>query len=122
MSLGIYNETYFKNNPEECNKPAVLYCVVLVNKKTHTRECIKIGIAKGNTWKDVLKRSRGFKGYDIRIQKVVNGPLEEIFHLEQYLHELWSHKKFSTPSNKFGGWTELFEMDDAIIKSIPKTV
>lgn len=120
MSKGIYNETYFRNHPEECGLEAVLYCVVLVNKSTMKRECIKIGIAKGRNWKDVIRRSSGFKGYDIRIQKVVYGRLEDIFYLEQYLHELWSHEKFKS-AWAFGGHTELFNLNDAIIKSVPST-
>lgn len=92
--------------------------MVLVEKKTQTRECIKIGIAKGRNWKDVIKRSGGFKGYELRIQKVVPGTLEEIFYLEQYLHDLWSHKRFKT-THKFAGYTECFELDDEIIRSIP---
>ena len=93
--------------------------MVLVEKKTQNRECIKIGIAKGRNWKDVIKRSGGFKGYELRIQKVVPGLLEEIFYLEQYLHELWAHKRFKT-THKFGGYTECFEMDDEIIRSVPQ--
>lgn len=120
MSKGIYNETYFKNYPEECEAEAVLYCVVLVAKSTNERACIKIGIAKGRNYKDVIKRSAGFKGYEIRIQKIVKGGLEEIYHLEQYLHEKWAHKKYHSPW-KFGGHSELFEMDDEIIRSVPKT-
>lgn len=121
MSLGIYNETYFRNHPQECSIPSVLYCVILVNKKTQKRESIKIGIAKGTSWKNVIKRAAGFKGYEIRIQKVVHGPLEEIYYLEQYLHELWNHKKFISEV-KFGGYTELFIIDPEIIKSIPRTI
>lgn len=120
MSKGIYNPTYFKNNPEEANEEAVLYCVILVNKRTFEREAIKIGIAKGRNWKDVIRRSHGFKGYEIRIQKVVKGTLEDIYYLEEFLHELWEHKQLE-PSNKFGGWTECFEVDDEIIRSIPAT-
>lgn len=120
MSKGIYNEKYFENHPEEREVEAVLYCVVLVNRSTMKRECIKIGIAKGRNWKDVIRRSNGFKGYDIRIQKVVHGQLESIYYLEQYLHELWSHRKY-TSAWKFGGHTELFELDDAIIKSVPNS-
>lgn len=118
MSKGIYNSKYFINNPEECNVEGVLYCVVLVNRKTFEREAIKIGITKGRNWKDVIKRSRGFTGYDIRIQKVVSGPLEKIYNLEQSLHKQWQDKKLK-PSAKFGGHTECFEVDDEIIKSIP---
>lgn len=121
MSKGIYNETYFRNNPEECSVDAVLYCVVLVNKSSMKRECIKIGIAKGKNWKDVIRRSTGFTGYEIRIQKVVHGPLEDIYYLEQYLHELWGHQKFKS-EHKFGGHTELFQLNDEIIRSVPDTV
>jgi hypothetical protein len=120
-SLGIYNRTYFKNHPEECKKEAVLYCVVLVNKKTQEREAIKIGIAKGRNWKDVIRRARGFTGYELRIQKTVSGYLEDIYYLEEYLHELWNHKRLR-PTEKFGGHTECFELDQDIIRSIPATV
>lgn len=123
MSKGIYNTTYFKNNPEDSQLDGILYCVVLVNKTTFERECVKIGIAKGKDWRHVIKRAGGFKGYEIRIQKVVQGPLEEIFYLEQYLHELWQDFRY-TESLKFGGWTELFQISKLpeILKSIPDTV
>ena len=119
-SKGIYNDTYFKNHPEESKVEAVLYCVVLVDKKTDERVCIKIGIAKGRNWKAVIKRAQGFTGYELRIQKVVVGTLEEIYHLEQWLHEMWAHKKYKSPW-RFGGHTELFELDPEIIKSVPAT-
>jgi hypothetical protein len=90
-----------------------------VNRQTHEREAIKIGIAKGSNFRDVIKRAAGFKGYDVRIQKIVKGPLEEIFYLEQYLHELWSEKRLK-PTHKFGGHTECFEVDSEIIRSVPK--
>ena len=118
MSKGIYNDKYFENNPEERDVEAVLYCVVLVNRNTDNRECLKIGIAKGRTWKDVLKRSRGFGPYEARIQKVVSGGLEEMYHLEQYLHEKWAHEKYY-PEEKFGGHTECFNLKRDIIKDIP---
>lgn len=121
MSKGIYNRTYFKNNPEERDLPGILYCVVLVNSKTLERECIKIGITKGTSNKDVLVRAKGFSGYEVRVQKIVKGRLEDIYYLEEYLHELWAHKRY-TESHKFGGWTELFQMDMDIIASIPSTV
>jgi hypothetical protein len=123
MVLGIYNDTYFVNHPEEGDKEGVLYCVVLVNQKTFHRECVKIGIAKGKDWRHVIKRAGGFKGYDIRIQKTVNGRLEDIYYLEQYLHELWGDFKYSAP-HRFGGHTELFEIEKLpeILKSIPTSV
>lgn len=122
MSKGIYNSTYFLNNPEECSKEAVLYVVVLVNKKTQARECVKIGITKGRNWQAAIKRSRGFSGFDIRIQKIVEGPLEEVFYLEDYLHELWSEYKYTLSEGHFGGHTELFQLDKLkdILASIPK--
>lgn len=118
MSKGIYNPTYFRNNPEECDVPAVLYCVVLVNKETLVRECIKIGITKGSSYKSVNKRAKGFTGYDLRVQKIVKGRLEDIYYLEEYLHEKWSDYKYKS-SWSFGGHTELFVMNDDIIRSIP---
>ena len=42
MAGGIYNETYFKNYPEEKEADGVLYGVILVNKKSWARECIKV--------------------------------------------------------------------------------
>lgn len=122
-SLGIYNETYFRNHPEECKKEGVLYCIVLVNKETQTRECVKIGIAKGKDWRHVLKRSNGFKYHEVRIQKTVTGNLEDIYYLEAYLHELWSDYKYAA-TKRFGGHTELFEIFKLpeILKSIPDKV
>ena len=120
MAGGIYNETYFDKNPEQASAPGFLYCVVLVNKATNQRECLKIGITKGKNWKNVIARSHGFKGYEARILKVVHGTLENVYHLEQYLHEKWRDKRYLA-SHKFGGHTELFELTDEIVKSIPAT-
>lgn len=121
MSKGVYNETYFNNNPEEAKKEGTLYCVVLVNKETHKRECLKIGITKGRGWKATLARASGFPYHEVRILKTVTGPLEEIFYLEQYLHELWQEERYIS-DKKFGGHTELFNYSDEIIKSVPKNL
>lgn len=123
MSLGLYNEKYFENNPEQANKPGALYCIVLVNKKTDKRECVKIGITQGTANRDVIKRTFGFKGYEPRIQKTVFGTLEEVYHLEQWLHELWQDHRYYD-SHRFGGHTELFKIDKLheILKSIPSKV
>ena len=121
MSKGIYNRTYFINNPEEADVEATLYCVVLVHKITFKRECIKIGITKGKGWKATLKRATGFPYHEVRIQKTVTGRLEDIYYLEEYLHEMWEHERY-TASETFGGHTELFNLNDDIIKSIPKSV
>ncbi len=118
MSLGVYNEKFFENHPEIAKAPGVLYCIVLVDKQTQERECLKIGIAKGKNWKDVIKRSNSFRYYDIRIQKTVSGTLEEVYHLEQYLHELHQQKKW-IPKHKFSGHTECFEFSPEILNSIP---
>lgn len=123
MSKGIYNYTFFKNHPEEALLEGVLYVVVLVNKITNKRECVKIGITKGRNWKAAIKRSSGFNGYDIRIQKIVPGTLEEVFYLEDYLHELWADYRYYGAS-KFGGHTELFEINklSEILASIPDKI
>ena len=116
---GVYNQTFFSTRPEVASAPGILYCVILVNKKTCEREVLKIGIAKGKTWKDAVKRSLGFKGYDLRIQKIYSASLYEVWELEQSLHAKWKHKQ-KAPSIKFGGHTECFEIDPEIIASIPK--
>ena len=116
---GVYNQTFFNNHPEIASAPGILYCVILVNKKTCEREVLKIGIAKGKTWKDAVKRSFGFKGYDLKIQKVHSATLREVWELEQALHAKWKHKQ-KFPSISFGGKTECFEVDPEIIRTFPK--
>jgi hypothetical protein len=120
VSKGLYNPTYFANHPEIAKSDGCLYIVVLVNKITNKRECVKIGITKGRSWKDAIKRSGGFNGYDIRIQKIVAGNLEEVFYLEDYLHELWAEHRYYD-SHRFGGHTELFTIDklSEILASVP---
>jgi hypothetical protein len=120
MSKGIYNAKYFENHPEERDLEAILYIVVLVNKSTDLRECVKIGITKGRDWRAALKRAKGFNGYDVRIQKTIVGRLEDIFYLEDYLHEMWSEHRYYGAS-KFGGHTELFSIEKLpeILRSIP---
>jgi len=115
---GIYNLTYFQNRPEEAEKPGVLYCVVLVNKTTNKRECLKVGIASGKNWKDVLRRSKGFLNYDIRIQRTYSDTLFNVWKLEQALHEQFKQYSY-TPETSFGGWTECFEIRKEIILAIP---
>lgn len=105
-----YNTTWFLSNPDKANQPGLLYVVVLVNKKTFERECIKIGITKGRTWKDAIVRSMGFGAYEIRIQTTVSASLEEVYNLEQTLHnefKEYAHK----PKEKFGGHTECFSLE-----------
>jgi hypothetical protein len=117
--MGVYNKTYFDNRPEIAESPGILYCVILVNKKTHEREVLKIGIAKGKTWKDAVKRSSGFKGYDLRIQKIFTSTLRDVWEKEQALHSKWKHlQKF--PSVTFGGYTECFEISPEILADFPK--
>ena len=115
---GLYNATYFSTRESEANASGILYCVILVNKKTFEREVLKIGVAKGTTWKDAVKRSFGFKGYDLRIQKIYHGTLKEVWELEQKLHAKWAHKS-KKPSIKFGGYIECCETCDEIIKDLP---
>lgn len=117
---GVYNEKYFKKFPDIAKSPGILYCVVLVNKKTSERECIKIGITKGTSFSNVTRRAYAFTGYEHRVQKLVKGTLEEVYNLEQKLHNQWGHRKYKAAS-WFSGHTELFELDDEIIRSVPKT-
>ena len=118
-SKGIYNQTYFENNPEERDREGVLYGIVLVNTKTFQRECIKVGIASGKDWRHIIKRSRGFKGYDIRIQKVWSSTLYNVWAHEVYLHEIYKDDKH-VPMFKFGGHTECFKIDSLILQDFPK--
>ncbi len=119
MAGGIYNQTYFDNYPEERDRDGVLYGVVLVNKETWTRECIKVGIASGKDWRHIIKRSRGFRGYDLRIQRSYHDTLYNVWKLEQTLHEKFKHDKYQ-PKIKFGGHTECFEITSLILRDFPK--
>ncbi len=116
---GIYNQTYFDNYPEEQEKDGILYGVILVNKQTWNRECIKVGIASGKDYRHIIKRSHGFKGYEIRIQRTYHDTLYNVWKLEQELHEKYKHEKF-VPKIKFGGWTECFEITSLILQDFPK--
>ena len=116
---GVYNQTYFDNHPEEKIREGVLYGVILVNQKTWERECIKVGIASGKDWRHVIKRSRGFKGYDLRIQRTWSGTIYECWQHEQALHTEFACDRFK-PSHKFGGHTECFEITSSILNKFPK--
>lgn len=122
-SVGGYNKTRFARDRELASSPGILYCIVLVHRKTFDRTCVKLGITKGTSNKDVLKRAAGFSGYEPRIQKLVYGTLEEVFNLEQDLHHLWSNYQY-TDSHRFPGHTELFKIDmlKDILKSIPDEI
>lgn len=121
--VGGYNSTRFAKDRELATSPGILYVIVLVNKATSERTCVKIGITRGSSNKDVLKRAAGFKGYEPRIQKLFMATLEEVYNLEQELHN-----KFSTHSYKsewkFGGSSELFQIEKLkdILAELPKSV
>ena len=119
MAGGIYNETYFRNYPEEKGVDGILYGIVLVNQLTWERETIKVGIAKGRTFKDTVKRSRGFTNYDIRIQRLWQGNLYDCWRFEQKLHNMYQKDRHKT-EHKFGGHTECFSMDSKILEDFPK--
>ena len=118
-SVGKYNETYFANHPQEKDREGVLYGVILVNKETYEREVIKVGIAAGKDWRHVIKRARGFQGYDLRIQRTWASTLYEVFCMEQKLHAMFSSDKFE-PAHKFGGHTECFKPTSKILEEFPK--
>jgi len=116
---GVYNQTYFNNRPEEKEREGVLYGVILVNQRTFERECIKVGIASGKDWRHVIKRSRGFKGYDLRIQRTYHDTIYRCWQIEQALHEEFKDDSYS-PSQKFGGHTECFKISSLILSQFPK--
>ena len=118
-SIGKYNPTYFENHPEEKEREGVLYGIILVNRKTFERECIKEGNASGKDWRHIVKRSRGFKGYDIRIQRTWTDTLYHVWIQEQYLHEIYKDDKYE-PKIKFGGHTECFKINSLILSDFPK--
>lgn len=110
-----YNLTAFKNNPALAKSSGTLYVLVLVNTKTGIRECIKIGITKGSSYKAVNTRAKGFKKvYEHRVQKIVRGTLLYVYELEQRLHEQFKEHRY-TPE-KFGGHTECFDL--SILKDV----
>lgn len=119
MSVGVYNETYFARRPEEKERDGVLYGVVLVNRKTYERECIKVGIASGKDWRHVIKRSGGFRGYELRIQRTYHDTIYNCWKYEQQLHKKYAHDSY-TPKQKFGGYTECFEISSKILRDFPK--
>lgn len=116
---GGYNITRFENDPELANSPGICYLVVLVDKDTNTKVAYKIGITKGTSDKDVLKRLVQFKVYEARILKTVKGTLLEVFTLEQALHKKWKHLSL-IPDKKFGGYLECFELNNDIVRSFPR--
>jgi len=118
-AVGKYSETYFANYPLEKERDGVLYGVILVNKTTWEREVIKVGIASGKDWRHVLKRSRGFQGYDLRIQRTWASTLYEVFCMEQHLHAKFLSDKLK-PAHKFGGHTECFQITSKILEDFPK--
>jgi len=114
-----YSTTYFKNNPDIAKSPGVLYILVLVNKRTDKRECIKIGITKGKSYKAVSTRAGGFGAYEHRVQKIITGTLEEVYNLEQTLHLEFAQHRFY-PTEHFGGHTECFHI--SILKDVLNVV
>ena len=80
--------------------------------------CIKGGIAKGKDWRHIIKRSHGFKGYEIRIQRTFHSDLYPVWQYEQRLHKAFEEHSYK-PKVKFGGHTECFTMDSGILKAFP---
>jgi hypothetical protein len=119
VSGGVYNQTFFDNHPWEKEKDGILYGIVLVNMITWERETIKVGIAKGRTFKDAVKRGRGFTNYDIRIQRLWQGTIYDCWRWEQKLHKMFEKDRHKT-QHHFGGHTECFSMDSKILHFFPK--
>lgn len=115
---GGYSFSLFESKPEIAKSPGICYLVVLIDKDSNKRIAYKIGITKGSSNKDVLKRIKHFKEYEARILKTHLGTLLEVFSLEQQLHSKWRQYKL-LPDKKFGGWQECFELNDLIVKTFP---
>ena len=107
---GVYNQTYFQNSETRKLPQGLLYIIVLVEKKSQKRVCVKIGITKGTSFKDAIKRSNGFTGYEIRIQKLIKDSIYNVWLLEQLLHDKFKDRQYTAPA-KFGGHTELFLLE-----------
>lgn len=116
---GGYSFKMFESNPEKAKEPGICYLVVLLDKTTNKKVAYKIGITKGKSDKDVLKRMSGIREYETRILKTHKGTLLEVFTLEQKLHSKWINYKV-LPDKKFGGWQECFELHDMIVKTFPR--
>ena len=119
MSGGVYNQTFFDNHPWEKEKDGILYGIVLANMTTWERETIKVGIAKGRTFKDAVKRGRGCTNYDIRIQRLWQGTIYDCWRWEQKLHKMFEKDRHKT-QHHFGGHTECFSMNSKILHFFPK--
>ena len=87
--------------------------------QTWERETIKVGIAKGRTFKDAVRRGRGFTNYDIRIQRLWQGTIYDCWRWEQKLHKKYEMDRHKT-QHHFGGHTECFVMDSKILEDFPK--
>ena len=75
--------------------------------------------ASGKDWRHVIKRSRGFKGYELRIQRTYHDTIYNCWKYEQQLHEKFKHDSYK-PKQKFGGHTECFKISSLILSDFPK--
>ena len=104
---------------EEVEGESLMDKYIRQQKETFERECIKVGIASGKDWRHVVKRSRGFRGYDLRIQRTYHSTLFHVWQIEQLLHEKFKHDSYQ-PKIKFGGHTECFKISSLILRDFPK--
>ena len=106
--LGGYTHEYFKNNPEEQNKPGILYTAHIING---LESFFKIGITSKTT-KQRFGRTE-YKDMDIVVLHELHTTMYAAFCEEQrLLNDLKSHRFFS--NTQFSGCTEIFH-DNATV-------
>lgn len=102
---GIYNETYFKNNPDKKILPAIFY---VVDSHINDIKFCKIGV----TIETVKQRFSGKCAIDDKIEvktKLYDAWLLEHTILKQLKAARWRYKNLR--SINFHGWTECFSMN-----------
>lgn len=102
---GIYNEAYFRKNPEEAKIEGVLYFVSFTESETKDH-FQKIGISKYS----VDKRFHNYKDYTLEVINVINMPLYDAYKLEQMIIEDLEPYSY-VPSDKFEGRTECYKLN-----------
>lgn len=101
---GRYTYKFFDRNPEECNKPGILYVIKLT--QYDNSEHIKIGITSGQTTLDLNKRIIKYNKYNPKLLYSGHASLVEVFILEQEILTNFSDYRY-TNDFKFSGHTEL---------------
>lgn len=110
--LGGYTQEYFKNNPDRCDIPAVLYAAHITNGN---EKFIKIGITAKTTHHRFNRGEYKNMVIDILYEKTTT--LYEAFSIEQqFIDSMKNYKFFS--NTKFSGYTECFQVKPDVVNQI----